>query len=125
MLYLSHPARVQSVETQRALNAADGYLYFSLLDEALAELGEIPAAEQKEAAVMLARIRLLLHKKEWRSAEAASISTRSMSEVAPTLRAQPPAILYFSIWRSSPTTRMRRGSERARRARCQSLAVIR
>ena len=72
MLYISQPARVQSIETQRALNAADGYLYFTLLDEALAELGSIPAVEQKQAAVMLARIRLLLHKKEWRSAEALS-----------------------------------------------------
>jgi hypothetical protein len=69
MLYLNQPNKVQSVETQRALNAADGYLYFNLLDEALEELGLIPADEQDESAVMLARIRLLLHKREWRSAE--------------------------------------------------------
>src|SRR5258708_36921772 len=69
MLYLSQPTRIQSLETQRALNAADGYLYFSLLDEALAELGYIPTSQQEESAVMLARIRLLLHKKECRSAE--------------------------------------------------------
>ncbi len=69
MLYLNQPAKVQSVETQRALNAADGYLYFNLLDEALGELGNIPKTEQEESAVMLARIRLLLHKREWRSAE--------------------------------------------------------
>jgi len=72
MLYLSQPARIQSVETQRALNAADGYLYFNLLDEALAELGAVPVTDQEESAVMLARIRLLLHKKEWRSAEVLS-----------------------------------------------------
>jgi hypothetical protein len=72
MLYLSQPAKIQSVETQRALNAADGYLYFNLLDEALAELGAVPNSEQEESAVMLARIRLLLHKKEWRSAEVLS-----------------------------------------------------
>jgi len=72
MLYLSQPARIQSVETQRALNAADGYLYFNLLDEALKELGSVPTTDQEEAAVMLARIRLLLHKKEWRSAEVLS-----------------------------------------------------
>lgn len=69
MLYLNQPTKVQSVETQRALNAADGYLYFNLLDEALSELGTIPKDEQQESAVMLARIRLLLHKREWRSAE--------------------------------------------------------
>jgi tetratricopeptide (TPR) repeat protein len=72
MLYLSQPAKIQSVETQRALNAADGYLYFNLLDEALAELCDVPVPEQEEAAVMLARIRLLLHKKQWRSAEVLS-----------------------------------------------------
>jgi tetratricopeptide (TPR) repeat protein len=54
------------------LNAADGYLYFNLLDEALDELGDIPTEEQEEPPVMLARIRLLLHKKEWRSAEVLS-----------------------------------------------------
>jgi hypothetical protein len=72
MLYLSQPSKIQNVETQRALNAADGYLYFNLLDEALGELGSIPTPEQEEAAVMLARIRLLLHKREWRSAEVLS-----------------------------------------------------
>ncbi len=72
MLYLSQPTKVQSIETQRALNAADGYLYFNMLDEALGEISGIPTTEQKQAAVMLARIRLLLHKREWRSAEALS-----------------------------------------------------
>lgn len=78
MLYLNQPAKVQSVETQRALNAADGYLYFNLLDEALGELGNIPKTEQEEAAVMLARIRLLLHKREWRSAELLSAQGSGM-----------------------------------------------
>jgi len=72
MLYLSQPPKIQSSETQRALNAADGYLFFNLLDEALEELGTIPSTEQEQAAVMLARIRLLLHKREWRSAEVLS-----------------------------------------------------
>jgi hypothetical protein len=72
MLYLSQPAKIQSTETQRALHAADGYLYFNLLDEALGELGRIPTDEQEQPPVMLARIRLLLHKKEWRSAEVLS-----------------------------------------------------
>jgi tetratricopeptide (TPR) repeat protein len=72
MLYLSQPPKIQSVETQRALNAADGYLFFNMLDEALDELRLIPAPQQEESAVLLARIRLLLHKKEWRSAEVLS-----------------------------------------------------
>jgi len=74
MLYLSQPTRTQSIETQRALNAADGYLYFNMLDEALGEIGTIPEPEQKDAAVMLARIRLLLHKRDWDSAEELSAS---------------------------------------------------
>lgn len=78
MLYLSQPSKVQSIETQRALNAADGYLYFNLLDEALGELGAIPDTEQKDSPVMLARIRLLLHKKEWRSAELLSAQGSGM-----------------------------------------------
>ncbi len=69
MLYLHEPAKVPSTETQHALNAADGYMFFSLLDEALAELERIPKKEQKEPPVMLAQVRLLLHKKEWRKAE--------------------------------------------------------
>jgi hypothetical protein len=69
MLYLSQPTKIQGVETQRALNAADGYLFFNLFDEALAELAGIPGDEQEDSPVMLARIRLLLHKRDWRSAE--------------------------------------------------------
>jgi tetratricopeptide (TPR) repeat protein len=45
-----------------------------MLNEALEELGAISETEQTEAAVMLARIRLLLHKREWHSAEALSAS---------------------------------------------------
>ena len=69
MLYLSQQQKTQSATTLRALNAADGYLFFSMYDEALQELESIGPDEHQEAAVMLARIRLLLHKKEWRSAE--------------------------------------------------------
>jgi len=69
MLYLSHQPKTQSPETRRALNAADGYLYFGMFNEALEELESIDFSEQDEAGVLLARIRLLLHKKHWRSAE--------------------------------------------------------
>ena len=43
-----------------------------MFDEALQELESIDAAERDEAAVLLARIRLLLHKKQWRCAESSS-----------------------------------------------------
>ena len=69
MLYLSQQPRTQSPETLRALNAADGYLYFGMYDEALQEIESIDDSEHDEAAVMLARIRLLLHKRQWSTAE--------------------------------------------------------
>jgi tetratricopeptide (TPR) repeat protein len=69
MLYLSHQPKTQSDATRRALNAADGYLYFRMFNEALEELESIDLSEQDEAAVLLARIRLLLHKRQWHSAE--------------------------------------------------------
>ncbi len=69
MLYLTLQPRTQSRETRRALNAADGYLYFGMFDEALQELESIDNSEQEEAAVLLARIRLLLHKGQWNPAE--------------------------------------------------------
>lgn len=73
MLYLSQEPKAQSPETQRALLAADGYLFFGLFDEALQELKAISEEEQEESSVLLARIRLLLHKKQWRSAESLSL----------------------------------------------------
>jgi tetratricopeptide (TPR) repeat protein len=72
MLYLSHPPKAQSVETQRALHAADGYLYLGMFDEALVELESIEADEQDDSAVLLARIRVLLHTKDWGRAESLS-----------------------------------------------------
>lgn len=72
MLYLSHEPKIQSDETRRALNAADGYLYFGMFTEALEEIESIHASERDEPSVLLARIRLLLHKKQWKSAEVLS-----------------------------------------------------
>ncbi len=69
MLYLSQHTITQSPETRRALNAADGYLYFEMWKEALEEMDRIDPSEREEAAVMLARIRVLLHKRQWTSAE--------------------------------------------------------
>ncbi len=69
MLYLSQPPKAQSAETHRALHAADGYLYLGMFDEALEELKTIENDEQDDSAVLLARIRVLLHKKDWGRAE--------------------------------------------------------
>jgi tetratricopeptide (TPR) repeat protein len=72
MLYLSHQPRPCSPETQRALHAADGYLFFGLTKEALAELDSITTDEQNDSAVLLSRIRALLHGKKWKDAEGLS-----------------------------------------------------
>ena len=72
MLYLSQKPHPHSAQTQRALRAADGYLYLGLVEEALEALNEIHAAERHDTAVLLARIRVLLHMKKWSSAEALS-----------------------------------------------------
>ena len=72
MLYLSQHPHPHSAATQRGLRAADGYLYLGLPEEALRELEAIPADEQNATAVLLARIRVLLHLRDWRSAETLS-----------------------------------------------------
>lgn len=73
MLYLSQHPRPCTAETQRALHAADGYLFFGLAAEALAELSAIEDREQDDSSVLLARIRALLHARQWRTAESLSI----------------------------------------------------
>lgn len=73
MLYLSQTPEPHTTETQRALRAADGYLYLGLAGEALAELEAIPESERNSSAALLARTRVLLHMKEWASAETLSI----------------------------------------------------
>jgi Flp pilus assembly protein TadD len=72
MLYLNSEPKLHSTEMRRALNAADGYLYFNMFDEAWQELESIPTAEVNDSAVLLARIRVLLHKREWSAAETLS-----------------------------------------------------
>lgn len=72
MLYLSNRPRSHSLDTQRYLHAADGYLFFTMPKEALEELDRILGSEQTDASVMLARIRVLLHMKRWQQAEVLS-----------------------------------------------------
>ncbi len=73
MLYLNQQPARQSPETVRALTAADGYLFFGLIGEALKELKSIPAEEQELSSVMLARVRLLLHNRKWKTAASLSL----------------------------------------------------
>src|SRR4051812_17416760 len=72
MLYLGTRNHSHSRETQKALHAADGYLYLGLPEEALGELNDVPGGEKNVPSVLLARVRVLLHLKKWREAEALS-----------------------------------------------------
>src|SRR6188474_19750 len=73
MLYLGNRSHSHSLDTQKALHAADGYLYLGMPDEALTELHSVPQPERTDSAVMLAKVRVLLHLKEWRNAEVLSL----------------------------------------------------
>jgi tetratricopeptide (TPR) repeat protein len=72
MLYLGTRNHSLSQEAQRSLQAADGYLYLGMPEEALEELGLVPTEEQQHSAVLLARVRVLLHLKDWQTAESLS-----------------------------------------------------
>lgn len=69
MLQLSNRPTVHSLETQRALFAADGYLFLNLPEEALAEVESIHESDQGDPVVLLVKIRTLLHLRNWSSAE--------------------------------------------------------
>jgi hypothetical protein len=74
MLYLKTQPKAHTMETHRALEAADGYLYLGMAQEALDEFSAIAEGERAKASVMLAEIRVLLHMKRWKNAE--TLSTR-------------------------------------------------
>ena len=74
MLTLSNRTKQHSPDIYRALQAAEGYVFFGLHREALKELDGIPVQEQEESDVMVARIRILLHLGRWGSA--AKLSAR-------------------------------------------------
>ena len=69
MLYLTNKPPDQEPEVERLLQASDGYLALGMPAEAGQELEEVPAAHQKDAAVLRARIRVLLHLRNWTEAE--------------------------------------------------------
>jgi tetratricopeptide (TPR) repeat protein len=68
MLTLTNRTRQHSPEVYRALQAAEGYVYLGLFRDALRELDAIPAADQEDSDVMVARIRILLHLGRWSNA---------------------------------------------------------
>ena len=54
MLNLAQQPKVQNPLTQRALHAADGYLYLGMQQEALEELDSVDMADQGDPALLLA-----------------------------------------------------------------------
>ncbi len=74
MLTLSNNSKPHTEATARALRAAEGFLFFSLYREALAELDSIPEFEREDCEVMVARTRILLHLGRWK--KAAHLSAR-------------------------------------------------
>src|SRR5688572_6253330 len=69
MLYLHHQTSSHAPETRRGLQAADGYLFLGMAEEALAELDTVSTDDAQDPLVLLARIRVLLHLKRWHDAE--------------------------------------------------------
>ncbi|MEQ1861219.1 MAG: hypothetical protein ABMA13_14955 [Chthoniobacteraceae bacterium] len=70
MLYLNHQPHPHSPKTQRALRAADGYLYLGMAEEALEEITGTAETESDQPEVLLARNRVLLHLGRWKEVEA-------------------------------------------------------
>jgi hypothetical protein len=74
MLTLTNNPKQHPEATCRALQAAEGYVFFNLHREALRELDSISEFEQDDCDVLIARIRVLLHLGRWR--KAARLSAR-------------------------------------------------
>ena len=69
MLYLHHQPQSYEIGTRRALEAADGYLFLGLPEEALQEVESVQGEDRQDASVMLVWTRILLHQKKWKDAE--------------------------------------------------------
>lgn len=103
MIYLSSESRELSFELQRALEAVDGYLSLGMPEEALKELNEAKIHDQFETATLRSRIRVLLHLKRWKDAEA--LSKRGIS--------LHPEENEFMVQRAFALHQLKRGDEAA------------
>lgn len=74
MLTLSNRTKQHPPEVYKALQAAEGYVFFDLYRDALRELDSIPTDFQEESDVLVARVRILLHLGRW--SNAAKLSAR-------------------------------------------------
>jgi tetratricopeptide (TPR) repeat protein len=103
MLYLNQTyAEPGTVEWQRPLLAADGYLYLGLPAQALAELEGIEDSAQHASPVLRARVRVrvLLHLRRWTEAN-------SLSEAGTSLY---PEENEFTVQRAFALHQMKRGN---------------
>ncbi|HWB58087.1 MAG TPA: hypothetical protein VG733_01280 [Chthoniobacteraceae bacterium] len=103
MIYLSSEAKELNFELQRALEAVDGYLQLGMPDEALQELNDAKINDQFETATLRARIRVLLHLKRWKDAEALSEKGISLH----------PEENEFMVQRAFALHQLKRGEEAA------------
>jgi predicted Zn-dependent protease len=101
MLYIGNRTFSHSIETQRALHAADGYLYLGLADYALKQLDGVPIPELGDPSVMLARVRVLLHLRDWPEAE--KLSTAGAE--------QHPSEEEFTVQRAFALHQLNKGAE--------------
>ena len=103
MIYLKNELNELSFDLQRSLHAVDGYLHLGMAEEALRELNDAGIKDQFETATLRARIRVLLHMKRWKDAEA-------LSEKGITLH---PEENEFMVQRAFALHQMKRGDEAA------------
>ena len=101
MLYIGNRTFSHSAEAQRALHAADGYLYLGLADYALKQLDFVPVPEQGDPSVMLARVRVLLHLRDWPQAE----------KLSSTGAEQHPSEEEFTVQRAFALHQLKKGDE--------------
>lgn len=101
MLYLNHQQHAHCPETQRALRAADGYLFLGLADEALTEIEEAPKEDHNQPEVQLARNRVLLHLGRWKDVE----------ELAAKAIADFPERDEFTVQRAFALHKLKKGDE--------------
>lgn len=103
MIYLKNDSKELSFDLHRALEAVDGYLHLGMPKEALQELNSAGIGDQFETATLRARIRVLLHLKRWKDAEA--LSERGIS--------LHPEENEFMVQRAFALHQLKRGDEAA------------
>jgi tetratricopeptide (TPR) repeat protein len=101
MFYFKDETGTLGYELERALHAAEGYLYLGMPDEALRELDEADEQNRSHASLLRSRVRVLLHLKRWKEAESLSVSSSMLH----------PNENEFMVQRAFALHQMKRGNE--------------